>query len=101
MNYQNEKEREQHRTRLIPLLEASGGPDNFRSLDFEDATFSKAVIFSGRLFEGNADFTGVVFKQPPQFARCEGIEHIDFYGADVSFSGWFGTPWTTDTTIPT
>jgi uncharacterized protein YjbI with pentapeptide repeats len=101
MVYWDDKDREQHRSRLVPLVEASSGPGEFRSLDFEDATFLKAAVFSGRIFEKNADFSGVVFKEPPEFARCEGIENIDFYGTEVGFSGWLGTRWTADTTIPT
>jgi hypothetical protein len=63
------------------------GPDGLYGITFDRARFEGDVNFSGRRFVDHCYFTGTVFGQPPKFDNCEGLTHIDLYGAAVHFRG--------------
>jgi hypothetical protein len=69
------------------LKESKAGPDTFLDISFQHAQFAGEADFSGRKFLKRLDFTRAHFYQPPVFEGCEGINHLDFYGATIGFSG--------------
>jgi hypothetical protein len=69
------------------LRQRGAGLDRFGRIKLARARFRGNASFSGRRFQNACDFTGAIFRQPPDFGDCEGAGRIDFYGAKISFSG--------------
>src|ERR1700724_1290870 len=59
------------------------GPDRFLTISFLHARFYGEAIFSGRTFEGAADFTEARFYYPPDFDAVTNAARIDFTGANI------------------
>jgi uncharacterized protein YjbI with pentapeptide repeats len=81
--------------------QASWWRDRFLSISFANARFDGEAIFSGRTFEGAADFSQARFYYPPDFDATSNVARINFTGAYVAF-----VPpgklihWTKDSHIP-
>jgi hypothetical protein len=70
------------------------GPNCFIAISFERARFDDKADFSGRTFDGDADFTNARFYCPPNFDVETKLARIDFTGAYIGF-GRRGRPnWT-------
>jgi hypothetical protein len=61
------------------------GPDRFIAISFSRARFDGAAVFSGRSFNGDADFTNARFYRPPDFDPSTKDARIDFTGVHVGF----------------
>jgi hypothetical protein len=70
------------------------GPNCFVAISFERARFDKKADFSGRTFEGDADFTKARFYCPPDFDAETKLARIDFTGAYIGFSRRGRPNWT-------
>ena len=77
------------------------GPDRFLTISFLRARFYGEATFSGRTFEGAAEFTEARFYYTPDFDAVTNAARIDFTGASIGFvPPGRRLHWTSDTKVP-